>query len=220
MIQYKQYYDRNLDFGRLEELLDYEPVKDLRTFLSFLEPEKEEFVIIVGHKNTKKYYWSIINNAVVHNNFLYEPIKRFLLEISENSDNAYLENVIDKGLDKVNEHELKENTSDDTRQELSYLADLLMELESVFNDLYETVRDTTLIEIINLIHQYDNRVDMKSDLPYRVEQLYLDVVETFVKELEDFFSYDVIFYQDNVDFLKETLINVYLDRIPYFNKRR
>lgn len=212
------YRIENLDLRRLYEMMEYEPKQDLKTLLSYLEPDGEGFIILKGYKNIKKNYWKVIVNIVMDNKFLYEPVKRFLLEISSNSENAFLETAVERGLNNVRPKEVSENSSEDTIQELVYLADLLLEVAKAFSDLYETIRDTTMKESLNLVRMYNNEVDLKTDIEYRMEGLYLDVVKTFVNEADYFFDYSSIFYDDNVNYLKETIVKEYLSRIPYFSR--
>lgn len=208
----------NLNLGRLYEMIECEPKQDLKTLLSYLEPDGEGFIILKSYTNTKKDYWNVIVNAVIDNKFLYKPVKRFLLEISSNSKNAFLETAVERGLNKVYPQEVSENLSADTINELVYLADLLVEIANVFSDLYETIRDTTMKESLNLVRMYNNEVNLKTDIEYRIEGLYLDVVKTFVNESDGFFDYSSIFYDDNVNYLKETIVEEYLNRIPYFSR--
>lgn len=212
------YRIENLDLRRLYEMMEYEPKQDLKTLLSYLEPDGEGFIILKGYKNIKKNYWKVIVNIVMDNKFLYEPVKRFLLEISSNSENAFLETAVERGLNNVRPKEVSENLSEDTIKELIYLADLLLEVAKAFSDLYKTIRDTTMKESLNLVRMYDNEVDLKTDIEYRMEGLYLDVVKTFVNEADYFFDYSSIFYDDNVNYLKETIVKEYLSRIPYFSR--
>lgn len=212
------YRIENLDLRRLYEMIEYEPKQDLKTILSYLEPDGEGFIILKGYKNIKKNYWKVIVNIVMDNKFLYEPVKRFLLEISSNSENAFLETAVERGLNNVRPKEVSENLSEDTIKELVYLADLLLEVAEAFSDLYETIRDTTMKESLNLVRMYNNEVNLKTDIEYRIEGLYLDVVKTFVNEVDYFFDYSSIFYDDNVNYLKKTIVKEYLSRIPYFSR--
>lgn len=212
------YKIKNLDLRRLYEMVEYEPKQDLKTLLSYLEPDGEGFIILKTYKNIKKNYWKVIVNTVMDNKFLYKPVKRFLLEISSNSENAFLENALERGLNNVRPKEVSENSSEDTIKELVYLADLIVEVSKAFSDLYKTIRDTTMKESLNLVRMYDNEVNLKTDIEYRIEGLYLDVVKTFVNEADYFFDYSSIFYDDNVNYLKETIIKEYLSRIPYFSR--
>lgn len=212
------YRIENLDLRRLYEMMEYEPKQDLKTLLNYLEPNGKGFIILKTYKNIKKNYWNVIVNTVMDNKFLYKPVKRFLLEISSNSENAFLETVVERGLNNVHPKEVSENSSEDTIKELVYLADLLLEVAKAFSDLYENIRDTTMKESLNLVRMYNNEVDLKTDIEYRMEGLYLDVVKTFVNEADYFFDYSSIFYDDNVNYLKETIVKEYLSRIPYFSR--
>lgn len=212
------YRIENLDLRRLYEMMEYEPKQDLKTLLNYLEPNGKGFIILKTYKSIKKNYWNVIVNTVMDNKFLYKPVKRFLLEISSNSENAFLETAVERGLNNVRPKEVSENLSKDTIKELIYLSDLLLEVAKAFSDLYETIRDTTMKESLNLVRMYDNEVDLKTDIEYRMEGLYLDVVKTFVNEADYFFDYSSIFYDDNVNYLKETIVKEYLSRIPYFSR--